>query len=113
VWEGFGEPMMIRAYPIGQKPPSPPPRPRRRRFHEPRLRLPSRGYHVFTGPIDAATTSLSRSELGHQSANLWWPADHSWCVATEIDLDWTCVGGPASAIEAILHDGRFKASRMS
>ncbi|HET9424054.1 MAG TPA: hypothetical protein VFO55_01685, partial [Gemmatimonadaceae bacterium] len=37
VWEGFGEPMMIRAYPIGQKPPSPPPRPRRRRFHEPRL----------------------------------------------------------------------------
>ena len=26
--------------------------------------------------------------------NLWWPDDRAWCVASEIDLDYTLVGGP-------------------
>ena len=41
--------------------------------------------------------------------NLWWPADRSWCVATEIDLAWTYVGGPAGLIEAVLGDERIEA----
>jgi hypothetical protein len=44
-----------------------------------------------------------------QSPNLFWPADKAWCVATEIDLDSTYVGGSAALIAAILSDERLEA----
>ena len=37
-----------------------------------------------------------------QSPNLWWPADRTWCVATEIDLYDTYIGGSADCIARIL-----------
>ncbi|MDJ0316524.1 hypothetical protein [Arthrobacter antibioticus] len=37
-----------------------------------------------------------------QTANLAWPADRSWCTATEIDFDSTLVGGTAELIAAII-----------
>jgi hypothetical protein len=27
-----------------------------------------------------------------ESPSLWWPDDHAWCVASEIDLDTTYIG---------------------
>jgi hypothetical protein len=90
VWEGHGDltPVALRA---------------------PRLVLPQRSYHVFAGPIEAAHTSFSADGLSHLAANLWWPADQAWCVATEIDFAWTYVGGPRSVIEALLAEQRFEA----
>lgn len=44
-----------------------------------------------------------------QSANVIWPADRSWCIATEIDYDSTLVAGPRSVTEAILGDERLEA----
>jgi hypothetical protein len=76
---------------------------------EPTLELPHRRYHVFAGPIDGARTSLSAVGFGHLSANLWWPADQAWCVATEIDFAWTYVGGPSSTIQAVIADPRLEA----
>jgi hypothetical protein len=76
---------------------------------EPTLELPHRRYHVFVGPIDGAHTSFSVVDFDHLSANLWWPADQAWCVATEIDFAWTYVGGPRSTIEALLKDARLEA----
>lgn len=90
VWEGFGDSVA-------------PPR------LQPKLELPNRAYDVFSGPIAAARTSLSVVPFGHRSANLWWPADHAWCVATEIDFAWTYVGGPRDCIAAVLADSRFEA----
>ena len=40
---------------------------------------------------------------GH-SPNIWWPEDHAWCVATDIDLFDTYVGGSRECIKAILSD---------
>ena len=76
---------------------------------EPTLELPHRRYHIFQGPIDGSHTSFSAIDLGHLSANLWWPADQAWCVATEIDFAWTYVGGPRSTIDALLKDARLEA----
>jgi hypothetical protein len=84
VWEGFGDSML---------PPA----------------LPNRAYHVFAGPLAAASTSYSSIPFSHQSANLWWPADRAWCVATEVDFAWTYVGGPRSCIQALLTDPRLDA----
>jgi hypothetical protein len=37
-----------------------------------------------------------------QSPNLFWPADHAWCVASEIDFDSTLIGGSTDLIQTIL-----------
>jgi hypothetical protein len=78
---------------------------------EPQLELPGREYHVFAGPVEGARTSFAETLIPwvHQSANLWWPADHAWCVATEVDLAWTYVGGPRSVVRALLADPRVEA----
>lgn len=77
---------------------------------EPTLELPHRRYHVFAGPIEGAHTGLSSCLIiGHQSPNLWWPADQVWCVATEIYFAWTYVGGTRACIKGLLADPRLDA----
>ena len=43
------------------------------------------------------------------SPNIWWPEDHAWCVATDIDLFDTYVGGSSECIEAILSNRELEA----
>ena len=80
---------------------------------QPQLRLPNREYHLFSGPLEAARTSYHAVWWVFQSANLWWPADRAWCVASEIDHAWSYVGGGAPLIETILGDARLDAARTS
>jgi hypothetical protein len=62
-----------------------------------------RQYHLLTGPIEAAAATADRFDrLGHQAANLWWPDDRAWCVATDIDLDSTYVGCDEACERALL-----------
>lgn len=65
-----------------------------------RFSASGRSYLLFEGPIEAATRSAV--SVHPQSASLWWPRDRAWCVATEIDLMWTLVGGSAACIEELL-----------
>jgi hypothetical protein len=63
-----------------------------------------RGGHdmvVVRGAVHDAVRNLA-PEPHEQSANLWWPADRAWCVATDIDLMSTYVGGSAACIAALL-----------
>lgn len=71
----------------------------------PRLRLPFRDYLLFCGSLQAAPNMgwhVSASWFQPQSPSLFWPANHSWCVGTEIDFDSTLVGGSADLIRAVL-----------
>lgn len=88
----------------------------------PLLLLPNREYFMFAGPVDAALDFVHSSRVGdfqelvslrqepvdkvvlieRRSPQLIWPADHSWCVATEIDLDSTLVGGSTGLIDDIV-----------
>jgi len=63
----------------------------------PMFEIPHRRMLLWTGPVTAIATSL-----GGQSANLWWPGDRAWCVATEIDFMSTYVGGARACIEALV-----------
>ena len=74
----------------------------------PRVRLPHRDYLLYAGPAEAVLAAGPMSG-DDQTANLWWPADRAWCVASEIDLAWTYVGGPAGLIERLLADGSVEA----
>lgn len=70
----------------------------------PRLDLPHRAYLLFRGPLAAVLPFVTTGELGlwGQTPNLLWPADRSWCVATEIDLDSTVVGGSRALVDGLL-----------
>ena len=68
------------------------------------LSLNEREYYFFRGPLEAAKelgedVGLVRFE---QSPNIFWPDDHAWCVASEIDFDSTYVSGSEGLVEAIL-----------
>jgi hypothetical protein len=75
----------------------------------PRVHLPHRDYFLYTGPAEAVGALASLDGTGGQCPNLWWPADRAWCVASEIDLPWTYVGGSRELIDAILADERIEA----
>ena len=73
-----------------------------------RVELPNRHYLLYSGPVEAALATVGLSG-GHQVANLWWPQDRAWFVATEIDLAWTYVGGPAGLIGQLVAETRIEA----
>jgi hypothetical protein len=47
-----------------------------------------------------------------QSPNLWWPDDRAWCVATEIDLMSTYVGGSHRCVRAVLDRPELEAAAV-
>lgn len=63
--------------------------------------LSGRTLALYTATLDDAIESFEPPPW-HQSANLWWPADQSWCVATDIDLLSTYVGGSTTLAEVLL-----------
>ena len=68
-----------------------------------RVKAPGRDYLLFRGPLDAVMSFLHRDDgFWGYSPNMWWPADRAWCVATDIDLFDTYVGGSTECIEAVL-----------
>lgn len=75
------------------------------------LALPSREYWLLRGPVQMAAVNLAE-EPAEQSANLWWPADRAWFVATDIDLMTTYVGGSAACIAALLATGGLEAAQV-
>jgi hypothetical protein len=60
-----------------------------------------REFWLINGSIELATVNFA-AEPFEQSANLWWPADRAWLVATDIDLVSTYVGGTAGCIAELL-----------
>ena len=74
----------------------------------PRLRLPGRDYLLFAGRLEDAIAA----GFPINTPNLFWPADHAWCVATEIDFDSTVLGGPALLINDLLADPTLDAWRV-
>jgi hypothetical protein len=71
--------------------------------------LPHREYGLVEAPLSFATSLDGVSDGFHKTANLWWPEDRAWCVASEIDLRWTYVGGSGELIAQILADERLEA----
>ncbi len=72
-----------------------------------RVRIPGRSLLLYGGSMHSAAAFCRPPTW--QSPNLWWPEERAWCVASEIDLCSTYVGGPEAAIDDILHDGRLEA----
>jgi hypothetical protein len=78
----------------------------------PVVALPERTYLLLGGSLYAAC-ELSVPGVSFQSPNLFWPDDHAWCVATEIDLDSTYLGGSPALVRDLLADERLEACPVS
>jgi hypothetical protein len=80
-----------------------------------RISAPSRDYLLIEGSV--ADIAGVADLVGHdpdgpshpQSPNMWWPRDHSWFVASEIDFAWTYVCGSAELIAAVLASPQLEA----
>jgi hypothetical protein len=81
--------------------------------NQPTFELPQRNYHLAHGPLATATQSVSTYPFSHQSCNLWWPDDHAWCVATEIDFDSTYIGASEACIEELLANPDLEAMPLN
>ncbi|MDI9913821.1 hypothetical protein [Rhodococcus sp. IEGM 1379] len=70
----------------------------------PRIRHPGRDYVVLSGSLTEASTipDIIGARPWSPSANLVWPQDRSWCVATEVDFDSTLVGCSREAANEIV-----------
>jgi hypothetical protein len=119
VWEGYGwlndnSSSTVEFRPIGEVP-APPPSLRTAVLDGPRVHLPSRDYLLFEGPLGAATELGCRLPGGvffPQSPNLFWPNDRAWCVASEIDLFCTLVGGSNALVDSLIANPHLEAWRV-
>ncbi|MGY1884486.1 hypothetical protein ACI799_04170 [Blastococcus sp. SYSU DS0753] len=69
---------------------------------QPTLPLPrGRDAVLVQGRVADAARNLA-PEPAEQSANLWWPADRAWAVATDIDLMSTYVGGSPACVAELM-----------
>jgi hypothetical protein len=115
VWEGYGWLRPGGPVVFASNDGTPPPPASDRRFakmdYDARVELPQRKYLLFSGLLEAAFEigdwPTAQWFLPH-SPNLFWPDDVSWCVATEIDLFCTYVGGTRELIDELLADDRLE-----
>ena len=122
LWEGYGQlhgstAVMSCSSSDGPpvSPPLPvPPIPAPEALNGPRVRLPFRNYILFEGSLDAAAELPEpfSGSLFSQSPNLFWPHDHAWCVASEIDLFCTLVAGTEALADALETDPRLETWRV-
>ena len=88
VWAGFG------SWQLAAEPPT--------------VRV-GRECYLFAAPKAPLVSWPGMVATWEQSANVIWPADRSWCIATEIDWDSTLVAGSRTVADAILGDPRLEA----
>ena len=70
----------------------------------PKFSVAQRTYHLLAGPVEAVRELADAWQpLGApRSPNLWWPQDHAWCVATEVDLKTTYIGADRSCAQELI-----------
>jgi hypothetical protein len=81
----------------------------------PTFSVPQRTYHLLTGPVEAVRELADAWQplRTPRSPNLWWPQDHAWCVATEVDLKTTYIGADRSCAQELIALPGVEASTVS
>ncbi|HEV8669611.1 MAG TPA: hypothetical protein VGS01_02625 [Candidatus Limnocylindria bacterium] len=107
-WEGWGTPVFATSVGSTETPAMPAgmviERPK-----VPTFKVPGRGYYIARGPLTSALDTVYGVVSHYQSASIWWPDDRAWCVATEVDFDWTYVGGSARCIADVVANDKLEA----
>ncbi|WP_300007817.1 hypothetical protein [Pseudonocardia sp.] len=77
----------------------------------PLVTLPHRRYALLRGPLAAIDRWEHELGAGQPIAPpaFVWPADRSWCLASDVDPHWAGIGGSRAAMDALLADPRLDA----
>lgn len=67
----------------------------------PKFSLSGRNYHLLEGALTLSPVSFCDGPF-FQSANIFWPDDRAWCVASEIDFRSTYIAVSEKAIHDLL-----------
>ena len=59
-------------------------------------------YLVFVGGLEAVADD-------EESPSIWWPEDRAWCVATDVDMSSTLVGGSTECIDELINHPALEA----
>ena len=82
-------------------------------LHGPKVVVPNRAYFLFRGSASdfgewgAADEWPGQPRLHMPDPAFIWPADHTWCVANDVDPHWAGIGADVSAIDQLLADPRL------
>ena len=72
----------------------------------PRVYIPHRAYYLLYGPL-TDFGQWSSYETGFNLASFVWPADHAWCIASDVDHGWAGISAGADTIERLLHQSHL------
>ncbi|WEG13276.1 hypothetical protein PU629_02615 [Pullulanibacillus sp. KACC 23026] len=73
----------------------------------PLVSKPNRRYYLFNGCIhDLGSDEFEKSRC--EPPEYWFPEDKAWCVATDMDIFWTYVGGSYECVDSILHSRQLE-----
>lgn len=76
----------------------------------PRVAVPGRSYFLFRGPLSeafdwgAAPMWPGQPRRDMPNPALTWPADHAWCVASDVDPHWAGIGADTPALDQLIAD---------
>ncbi len=101
LWDGLGwdhTKRMSPEHPGTESVPDPVPGSAR---HGPRMRIPGRDYLIYRASLEEALVWMPSQR---QTPHYWWPKDHAWAVASDVDLPWTVVAGAPDLIECLARD---------
>lgn len=79
----------------------------------PRVVVPARDYVMFRGPLHeagdwgAAELWPGQPRLSMPVPAFAWPADHAWCVASDVDPHWAGIGADRLVIDQLVADPRL------
>ncbi len=66
-----------------------------------------RAYLLFTGAVAdvgdwGARPAAPDWPRDMPQASFTWPADHAWCITSDVDPEWFCVGGSHDLVDAVV-----------
>jgi hypothetical protein len=79
----------------------------------PRVVVPGRAYLLFRGPLadagdwGAAELWPGQARFDMPGPAFAWPADHAWCVASDVDPHWAGIGADKPVIDQLIADPRL------
>jgi hypothetical protein len=70
----------------------------------PLVTIPHRRYFLLHGSLtDLGSWDETLGGAGYHPPAFAWPADHSWCLASDVDPHWAGIGAEQAAIDALLN----------
>lgn len=85
----------------------------------PRFGVRGRDFLLYRGKVEQATQIgggdyyPSSGFLMRQSPTLMWPADHAWCLSTELDAEYTIIGGTQALADDLVNTPGIEAALVS